>query len=186
MRTALALLCIFTASLMLTGCGSSKIMVINASRIYQESEAGKAGLAYLEQVEKDVKGKAETAQRVAESMPDNEAMPASLQQFFITCQETMNNAQQEAVNSVQDLINRSITQYRERNHATVIMQNDAVISMDPAVDVTDAVIAEMNKSAISFAPVNIVDFTPPPAPARPAPAPAPTPKKARPAAPAKN
>ena len=174
MRTALALLLILMAGLVLTGCGSSsKIMVINSSRIYLESDAGKAGLAYLEQVEQEVKAKAEAAQRIAESMPNNEAMPMSLQQFFITCQETMNNAQQQAVNSVQELINSSIAKYRERSRTAIIMQSDTVVSMDPGVDVTDAVIGEMNKSPISFAPVDIADFTPPPAPARQIPAPAP-------------
>jgi outer membrane protein len=174
-------LCILAVGLALAGCGGPKIVVVNSSRIYQESEAGKAGLAYLEQVEKDVKGKAEAAQRVAESMPDNAAMPMSLQQFFIACQEAMNNAQQQAVSSVQENINRSIAQYREHHSVSIIMQNDAVVSTDPAVDVTDAIIAEMNKSDISFAPVTIADFIPPPAPAKPAPAPAPAPKKPRPA-----
>ena len=169
MRNALVMFLVLAASLVLGGCGSN-VAVINASRIYQESEAGKDGLAYLEQVEKDVRAKAEAAQRVAESMPDNDAMPMSLQQFFVTCQEAMNNAQQEAVNSVQDLINRSIAQYRERNRLVVIMQSDAVVSSDPAADVTDAVIAEMNKSPIAFAPVNIADFVPPPAPPKAAPA----------------
>ena len=179
MRTALVLSLVLAAGLILTGCGS-KVVVVNPSRIYQESDAGKAGLAYLEQVEKDVKAKAEAAQRIAESMPDNDAMPMSLQQFFIACQEAMNNAQQQAVASVQDLISRSISSYREKNSVTVIMQNDAVISVDPVADVTNAVIADMNKSAVSFAPVTIADFVAPPAPAKEA-KPAPAPRRSRPA-----
>jgi len=179
MRTALAL--ILMAGLGLTGCGgSSKVVVVNTSRIYQESEAGKAGLAYIEQVEKDVKSKAETAQRVAESMPNNSAMPMSLQQFFIICQDAMNTAQQQAVDSVQELITKSIAKYREQNNATIIIQNDAVVSMDPVVDATDAIIAEMNKSSIAFAPVSIDDFIPPQAPVR-VPPPAATSKVQKPA-----
>ena len=169
MRNALVPLLMLTACLVLNGCVPPRISVVNASRIYQESDAGKAGIAHLEQVEKEVKGKAEAAQRLAEAMPDNSAMPMSLQQFFVACQEAMNNAQQEAVNSVQELINQSIALYRERNKVAIIMQSDAVLSSDPTVDVTDAVIAEMNKSSISFAPVNIADFVPPQAPPKPAP-----------------
>jgi Outer membrane protein len=148
------------AMLALTGCGS-KVAVVDQARIYQESEAGKAGLAYLEQVERDVKTKAEAAQRIAESMPDNEAMPLSLQKFFVTCQEAMNNAQQQAVSAVQDLINRTITNYREQQKVTVIMQNDGIVSYDPGADVTNEIIGEMNKSAVVFDPVVIPDFAPP-------------------------
>ncbi len=161
MRTSLVLALMLIAAFAVSGCAGSKIGVVNSARIYQESDAGKAGLAYLEQVERDVKAKAEAAQRVAESMPDNEAMPLSLQKFFVSCQEAMNNAQQQAVNAVQDLITSSISNFREQQHMTVILQNDAIVSASPQADVTDAVIAEMNKSAVVFEPVVIPDFVPP-------------------------
>ena len=161
MRTSLVLAAMIATAFILTGCAGSKVGVLNSARIYQESNAGQAGLAYLEQVEQDVKAKAEAAQRIAESMPDNDALPLSLQKFFASCQEAMNNAQQQAVNAVQELVAKSITNFREQNGLTVIMQNDAVLSANPNADVTDGVIAEMNKSAVVFEPIEIPDFVPP-------------------------
>lgn len=168
MRTSLLISLVLLAALAITGCAGSKVVVVNPARIYQESDAGKAGLAYLEQVERDVKAKAEAAQRTAENAQDNDAMLLSLQRFFISCQEAMNNAQQQAVGNVQELIARSITNYREKNRVTVIMQNDAVLSSAPEADVTEAVIAEMNKSPLNFPAVDIADFVAPPAPEKPA------------------
>lgn len=155
-------------TLILAGCNANKVAVINSARIYQESSAGKAGLAYLESVEQQVRAKAEAAQKVAENMPNNEALPLSLQQFFASCQEAMNSAQQEAVTSVQDLIKKSIDNYRTQKDITIIMQSEAAVSVAPTADITEGVIAEMNKASISFKPVNIADFVAPAAPAAPA------------------
>jgi outer membrane protein len=161
MRTSWVICLLLLAGLSLSGCAGSKVAVVNSARIFQESDAGKSGLAYLEQVEKDVKAKAENAQRIAESLPDAESMSAALQQYFVTCQESMNAAQQQAVTAVQGLINRSLVNYRERNGIAVILQNEAVLGLDPAADATDEVIRTMNMEPLSFAPIDIADFTPP-------------------------
>lgn len=161
MRNFIALSSVFVLVALLCACATSRVGVIQSVRIYQESNAGKAGLAYLEQVEQDVKVKAEAAQRLAESLPDNDELSKALQTFFVNCQEIMNNAQEQAVGTVQDLINRTIASYREEKRLSLIVQNDAAVSFDPNSDVTEDIIAEMNKSSVTFEPVSIPDFVPP-------------------------
>lgn len=149
------------ASLSLSACGGSKIAVIDPNRIYQESEAGIAALAHLDAVQQDVQKKAEFAQEYAVKASRNKEVAVSLQRFFLAAQESMAQTQQATINTMQELVQASITTYREQHKITAIFPKESLIGMDPTIDVTSQVIELMNRTPVTFAPVQVEDFVPP-------------------------
>ncbi len=164
MRTVLLISLLVLASLSLSACGGSKIAVLDPSRVYQESEAGKAALAHLEAVQQDVQKKAESAQAYVPKAAKNNEVAMGLQHFFLAAQEAMGQAQQETINRMQELVQTSITAYREKNNIAAVFQKESLISMDQSIDITDKVIELMNQTPLSFTPVQLEEFTPPASP----------------------
>ena len=62
---------------------------------------------------------------------------------------------------MQELVQTSITAYREKNNIAAVFQKESLISMDQSIDITDKVIELMNQTPLSFTPVQLEEFTPP-------------------------
>ncbi len=155
------LLMMLLSSFALVGCGANKVAVLDPAKLYQDSSAGKAGLVYLESVEQEVRAKAEAAQKIAETMPNNPDLPVALQTFFADCQEVMNKAQQDAVSAVQDLVKKTIDEYRAKENISIVLESEIAVSADQQSDITNKIIEMMNKSTVQFAPVMVKDFVAP-------------------------
>ena len=154
---ALCLVLVFAV----TGCTGTKIAVVNPARLFQESEPGKAGMQHLQQLETAMQDQVKVAQGMLEKAPNDEALRNRFQKTFTGYQQLVNTEQQKVVTSVNELMQKSLDAFRAEKGYSVIMSTDGLLSYDGKIDVTDGVIARMNQSSVSFAPVQLEDLSKP-------------------------
>ena len=141
---ALCLMLVFAT----TGCAASKIAVVDPARLFQESEPGKAGIEHLKQLEAAMQEQLKTAQGMIEKAPNDEALRARFQKTFVGYQQIVNG-----------LMQKTLEDFRTKNGYSVIMNAEGLLAFDPKSDVTKDVIAEMDKTKVTFAPVKLEPIT---------------------------
>ncbi|MBQ3058935.1 MAG: OmpH family outer membrane protein [Desulfovibrio sp.] len=157
------------------------LAVVDMARVMRESEPGKAGVKFLEGMQAEMQQKLDAVQAKLEKNPKDEAAQQELQQLYMASQQRIQMEQQNVANRLYDMMQRVLNAYREQQNYTVIIAADVAAAYSPSVDVTSAVIAEVNKQKMSFTPLPEPAATPAPATADPlqdAPAPAEAPQKA--------
>ncbi len=182
----LALLTFFLAGGCInTGDPAPAVAVVDSSRVFKESEAGKAGIKHLESLHESMQGELNALQQELQNKPDDEALQQKLQEKYMVYQQRISAEQQQVINTLNETIQKALDACRNRQKLALILGTDAVLSYGPAADITNAVIAEVNKTPVTFkaiepeqpevsAPVETPAQTPPPAaPAQNGTAPAP-------------
>ena len=152
---ALCLMLVFAT----TGCAASKIAVVDPARLFQESEPGKAGIEHLKQLEAAMQEQLKTAQGMIEKAPNDEALRARFQKTFVGYQQIVNAEQQKVVQQINGLMQKTLEDFRTKNGYSVIMNAEGLLAFDPKSDVTKDVIAEMDKTKVTFAPVKLEPIT---------------------------
>ena len=122
-------------------------------RLFQESEPGKAGIEHLKQLEAAMQEQLKTAQGMIEKAPNDEALRARFQKTFVGYQQIVNAEQQKVVQQINGLMQKTLEDFRTKNGYSVIMNAEGLLAFDPKSDVTKDVIAEMDKTKVTFAPV---------------------------------
>lgn len=149
---ALSFLVLFS----LGGCVSTeKIAVVEPAKLFEESEAGKAGTEHIKQMEASMRAQVQNAQALLEKSPNDEALRARFQKTFMDYQQLFNQEQQKVVTRLNEVIQKTLDEYRTQKGYTVIMNSAGLLSFDPATDVTAEVIAAMNKTSVAFEPVKL-------------------------------
>lgn len=157
-------LCLLSVALFaLTACNNESagggVGVINPEKIYEESEAGKAGVAYLNTVGEMMQNELTTLQaKLQEGNGESkEEAAAKFQQGLMALQERFNVAQQHVMNQIQEMYQQSIEECRMQKKLTVIIDVTSTAAHAPSIDITDDVIAIMNQKKVEFPPVMPVD-----------------------------
>lgn len=176
MRISFLALPVLMLALMLPACNQAadkpvkpKAAVVDMMRIVRDSEPGKAGMKYLETMQTEMQNKLNEVQTRLEKDPKDEAAMRDLQGIYAVSQQRMQAEQQNVSTQFNDLVLRVINAYREQQGFEMILSLEAALAFDSKIDVTSAVIAEVNKQKIDFKPV----AQPEAAPAAVAPAAAP-------------
>ncbi len=149
----------FVLSFMLLACQQTenvaqpKLAVVDMARIMRDSEPGKAGVKFLEGLQAEMQGKLNEIQGRLEKDPKDEAAQKELQSVYIASQQRMQAEQQNVVNLLYDAVQRTVNAYREQKGYDVILNTEGAASFNPKVDVTTALIAEVNKQKLDFKPV---------------------------------
>ncbi len=166
--------------------GKPALAVIDVARVMRDSEPGKAGIKFLESRQAEMQAKLDAIQKRLEQNPQDQQAMQEIQQTYAVSQQRMQAEQQNVVNQLFDSIQRVLNEFRSKNGYEAILGAEAVVSYDPKVDVTEAVIAEVNSQLkMEFKPLPEAALAPPlmpsipasmqaaPAPIPPAPASAP-------------
>lgn len=173
---------------LMTGCiqtenSAPTVGVVDTARVFRDSDAGKAGVKFLEGLQEKMQVDLNDIQEVLKKNPNDQAAQQKLQETYMGFQQRMGAEQQNVVTLLNDATQRVLDTFRQQKKLSVILSQEATLSFDKAVDVTAEVIAELNKQKVEFKA--IVPETPAAAVA-PAEAPkAATPKEAPKAAPKK-
>lgn len=150
---------VFVFSFMLLACQQTenaaqpKLAVVDMARIMRDSEPGKAGVKFLEGLQTEMQGKLNEIQARLEKDPQDEAAQKELQSVYVASQQRMQAEQQNVVNLLYDAVQRTVNAYREQKGYDVILSTEGAASFNPKVDVTTALIAEVNKQKLDFKPV---------------------------------
>ena len=160
---ALPLLLLF--ALAVAGCQQTEpakpvVAVVDMSRLLTESEPGKAGMAFLEGLQSDMQNKLNAIQERLEKNDKDEEAQRELQMSYMTFQTRMGKEQQNVAGQLYDMLQKVLGKYRAAHGYQVIISREVVASFDAAVDVTDAVLAEVNKQKMTFIPLEQDDAAP--------------------------
>lgn len=137
-----------------------KIGVVDMNRLMQQSAPGKAGLKQIEAQQADLQAKLDALQDRLEANPNDNAAKQELQQTFASAQQQIQAEGQNIVAQLFDAIQKTLDNYRERNGYVVLIRAEALDSYAPALDVTNAVMAEVDKLKLEFKPAALPEGAP--------------------------
>ena len=139
--------------------GDTAVAVIDLTRAMRDSEAGKAGVKFLEERQDGMEQKIKALQEKLQKDPKDEAAQKEFQTAYMQVSQQIQAEQQNVVNLLLDTIQRVTNSYREQKGYRIILNSDMAASFDAGIDVTDDIIAEVNRQKVDFKP--LPDPTPP-------------------------
>ena len=147
------------AALLVGGCvnpfdsSAPSVAVVDSARIFKESEPGKAGIKHLETLHESMQAQLIALQEALMETPNDVALQQKLQEKYLVYQQRISVEQQQVINILNDAIQQALDACRVQQNLAVIVGTDVVLSHGPAADITDAVIREVNKTAVAFTPL---------------------------------
>ncbi len=167
MRKHVVLLSAVSLSLLLTACQENGkqetvkaekfeqkqvVGVVDTARVYADSKAGIEGGNYLESVQLGMQDELIALQ---ESMQENptEASIALFQEKYAAFQERINLEQEQVVTKLNAALQEAMDSYRQERGLEVLIPAEAVMSMSASADVTQDIIAVLDKMPVEYVPV---------------------------------
>lgn len=159
MRIRLLVLSLLVLCLAVSGCQQPqepavKVAVVDMNRLLRDSEPGKEASRFLEGMQKEIQQQIDDVQARLGKDPENEALQRELQAIYMGGQQRINAEQQNVVSQLLDLTQRLVNNYRKANGLSVVLGSDVAVAYDPALDVTNALLDEMNKQKVNFVSVS--------------------------------
>lgn len=145
----LAILCCF----LLVACdnsGAPKIGVVDVNRLMKDSEPGKEALKFIEAKQASLQDELDKIQDRLEKNPTDEASMKELQRVYATSQQQIQTEGQGIVGALFDSIQGVMDKFRSRQGYALLIRVEALDSFDPALDVTTALMADVNKLKLDF------------------------------------
>ena len=133
--------------------GDAAVAVIDLTRAMRDCEAGKAGVKFLEERQGGMEQKIKALQEKLQKNPKDEATQKEFQTAYMQVSQQIQAEQQNVVNLLLDTIQRVTNSYREQKGYRIILNSDMAASFDAKIDVTDDIIAEVNKQKVDFKPL---------------------------------
>ena len=159
MRIRFLVLSLLVLCLAVSGCQQTqepavKVGVVDMNRLLRDSEPGKEASRFLEGMQKEIQQQIDDVQARLGKDPENEALQRELQAIYMGGQQRINAEQQNVVSQLLDLTQRLVNNYRKANGLSVVLGTDVAVAYDPALDVTNALLDEMNKQKVNFVSVS--------------------------------
>lgn len=141
------------------GCNGKKMAIVNTDMVYQKSTASEKGTEYIRNVTTELEAELRALEEKAEKAADKKAAQEELQQALTVIQQRFNAEQQQVVNALTEAYKTALDNCRTKFKYDIIMSSELALAHDPAIDITDKVMEEMNALPIEFKPVT-ADETP--------------------------
>ena len=161
-RTFFCLPLILILGLFAVGCKSEskpKFAVVDAEVVFTQSILSEKGNAYFQSFLTDLQAELEELQKKADEASDEEKQAAqeNIQVRLAEMQQQANIVQQHVGVIIAESFDKALEAYRVRNGYDMIFHNAAVLASGANINVTTAVLDELNSMAAS------IDFSLPPA-----------------------
>ena len=130
------------------------IAVVDIVRVMRDSEAGKAGVKYLEDIRADIQKQLDDIQTKLEKDPENEQLQKQLQTVYMSAQQQMGEEQENMISQLQNVTKRVMDEFRKANGYDVLLSAETLSSYDEKLDVTTVLLVEMNKQKVNFKPLD--------------------------------
>lgn len=149
---------VLLAGLLLAGCFQSeapgpKVGVVDTARVFRDSEPGKAGVKFLESLHETMQSELNVIQENLQKKPEDASIQQKLQETYMAFQQRMGAEQQNVISLLNDATQRAMDAYRAQKKLDILLGSEAALSFNKSVDVTNEVIAELNKQKVEFKPV---------------------------------
>lgn len=153
-----------------SGAGAS-VALIDQNRLYMESQAGKKGMEMLQGMSAEMQSQLQSMQEeMAQEGTEQEKQERNrrFQQNLSASQARMGAEQNRIVGVLQEHVEAVLAEYRKEHGVAVIMPVEAALSYDEAMDITDEVIAALDKRDIDLGQPQPAEQAPAQAPEQPA------------------
>lgn len=130
------------------------IAVVDIVRVMRDSEAGKAGIKYLEDLQAGIQKQLDDIQNKLEKDPENEQLQKQLQTVYMNAQQQMGEEQQNVLSQLQNVTKRVMDEFRKAKGYDVLFSAETLSSYDAKLDVTNDLLVEMNKQKVNFVPLS--------------------------------
>lgn len=130
-----------------------RIGVVDGERLMRDSAPGRDAMKFVEAQQNAVQEQLAALQDKLEKNPEDEAAQKEFQKVYTASIQKLQTEAQNAANLVQDAIKRTLNAWREKNGYDMLVYSELMASYAPAVDVTKAVLDELDKQKIEFKPV---------------------------------
>lgn len=130
-----------------------KIAVADVSRLMRDSVPGKAGIKFLEGRQAKFQKELDNIQDRLDKDPTDEVAMKDLQRVYSASQQQIQAEGQNVAAMLFDTLQRILDKFREENGYTLILGQDTVASFAKSVDVTDAIMKELDKEVLDFKPL---------------------------------
>ena len=177
-----------------TAGASGSVALIDQNRLYMESQTGKKGMEMLQGMSGDMQSQLQSMQEeMSKEGTEQEKQERSrrFQQTLSAAQAKMGAEQTRIVGILQENVTAVLDEFRKERGIAVVLPVENALSYDKSLDITDDVIAALDKRSIDLSKPAEQGATPAgepeeqPAPAVEKPAEQPAEQPAQPAEPAK-
>lgn len=149
----LRLVLLMALALLAFGCNGKKVAIVNTDMVYQKSAASEKGTEYIKGVTTELEAELRSLEANMEKAKDKKAAQEEMQQALTAIQQRFNAEQQQVVNALTEAYKTALENCRAKFKYDIIVSSELALSHDPAIDVTEKVMEEMNKLPIEFKPV---------------------------------
>lgn len=159
MRKSSIVLFLMLLSMVCLGCQSEanqaqpKIGVVDGERLMRDSAPGKEAMKFIEGRQNAIQQQLGSLQDKLEKNPEDEAIQQEFQKLYTTSMQKLQAEAQNAANIVQDAIKRCLNAWREKNGFDMLVYSEMMASYNSTVDVTNAILAELDKQKVEFKPL---------------------------------
>jgi outer membrane protein len=150
---AAAFVFLFTACQNQTQSGVN-LRIVDHEAVFRQSAAGKESMAYLQGMNQKLMSELTEMQQGQENATEEQKAQAQtqMQGKMTEYRMQLQGEQERIIQALNDAFTKAIENYRENNDVQVVLAVENVISYDPALDVTEDIIASMNEMDIEIQP----------------------------------
>ncbi|MDE5831864.1 MAG: OmpH family outer membrane protein [Desulfovibrio sp.] len=161
--TALVAACLFLGGFGDLKAEEDKWAIVDIVKLMKESAPGKAGVKFIEARQAEMQKELDAFMAKLDKNPDDAQLREELQKVYASSNQRIQAEGQNVANLLLDAVKAAMDKYRVDNGYSMLIGVEALASYDPAKDVTDAILLEVNKSKLEFKPLPEADEIPAPA-----------------------
>ncbi len=183
---ALACACVFGANAaQAADAAKAPFGVVNMTKLYTDSKAGKDAMAWLDSLQKDAFAKMEAMQadltkaQEAKDQATADRLQVEVQALAYALQNTLTKEQERVVGIVTSSLTEILEKYRADNGLAAVFSAESLQVFDPKLDITNAVMAVYDKKTLDFGQKPSLELPPSGTPLTSTPAPAPAAQPAK-------
>lgn len=140
--------------MVLAGCNQQAgitIGVVDEAAAFQKNQAAAKAMTYLQELGAPLQKKAEEAYKAMQEDQSEENV-AAYKAAMGELQNVMNGEQQRIVGLIDAKFNEVLDNYRAEKGLTLILSKESVIASADTVDITDDIVAAMDKLELDLTP----------------------------------
>lgn len=155
-KTIVRTVALISVMAMLAACqqtaqSGQKVAFVDTNRVFKECKAGAAGVEYLKKSSEEFQSSFKDMQ--AEMAKNKtEKNTAKFQKAISEYQTKMGAEQNRIIEIINKAFTEALDQYRKDNGLDAVLSVESALSYDKSADISDEIIATMNKMDIQVGP----------------------------------
>lgn len=138
------------------------LAVVDTNRILSESQPGKAGEAHLTKVRNVLQKGLDDLQKIYKGKEKTAEAQGAIRQGYMAVEQQLATERQAVLQILSKALDTAVQEWRKGNKKVqAVVSKQMLLDNDAEIDVTTAVMKEMDKQKPTFPPLPNVQLTPP-------------------------